>query len=81
MDAVVNAVVTCTEGVASWGQEKTKIVRQKLEDKFNVYKDEEYIEELENIDPKSVQVNRGEYMWMRRYLHYVYAWAFSARTC
>ena len=56
MDSVVYAVVMCTEGVASWGQEKTKIVRHRLEDKFNVFKEDEFIEEVEPIDPKTVQV-------------------------
>ena len=56
MDLVVGAIVMCTEGVASWGQEKTKVVRHKLEDKFNVFREDEFIEELEPIDPRTVQV-------------------------
>ena len=59
MDMVSNAVVNATEGVASWGQEKTKIVRHKLEDKFNVFQEDEFIEEVEAIDPKTVQVKKG----------------------
>ena len=59
MDAVVYAVVMATEGVASWGQEKTRIVRHKLEDKFNVFKDNEFVEDVEPIDPKTIQVRKA----------------------
>ena len=59
MDMVSNAVVNATEGVASWGQEKTKIVKHKLEDKFNVFQEDEFVEEVEAIDPKTVQVCAG----------------------
>merc|ERR1719334_1949339 len=44
MDTVVNSVVMSTEGVALWGQEKTRIARHRLEDKFNVFKEDEFVE-------------------------------------
>ena len=53
---MVNAVVMSTEGVALWGQEKTRIARHKLEDKFNVFKEDEFVEDVEPIDPKTIQV-------------------------
>ena len=59
MDAVVFAVVMATEGVALWGQEKTKIFRHRLEDKFNVFKEDEFIEDWEKVEPKTVQARGG----------------------
>ena len=56
MTLVANTIIGISEGLAQWGQAKTQIVRHKIDDKYNVFKDDEFVEETVETDPKQLQV-------------------------
>ena len=56
MTTVVNTVINISEGLAQWGQAKTKSFRQKIDDKYNVFREDEYTEDIVETEPKQLQV-------------------------